>query len=54
MRNTNIELYLKYSNNQQGYEKIYQRSFNELLLLPYQDNQEVNQEDELITSGNHR
>lgn len=31
MRNTNIELYLKYSNNQQGYEKIYQRSFNELL-----------------------
>ena len=31
MRNTNIELYLKYSNNQQGYEEIYQRSFNELL-----------------------
>ncbi len=31
MHNTNIELYLKYSNNQQGYEKIYQRSFNELL-----------------------
>lgn len=31
MRNTNIELYLKYSNNHQGYEEIYQRSFNELL-----------------------
>ncbi|MGN1352791.1 MAG: hypothetical protein ACI4WF_01855 [Bacilli bacterium] len=31
MRNTNIELYLKYSNNQQVYEEIYQRSFNELL-----------------------